>query len=610
MIKSFATTFYHTDNQLNQCQPMKRDLQVLLVLIFACLSTTIFAQLPDGSLAPDWTMTDINGDTYNLYDELDDGKSIILDISATWCGPCWTYRTSGVLESLYEDFGPSGTDQVRIFMVEGESDTNLNCLYGSAGCNDSSWGDWVTGIPYPIFSPSPAAADAFIRNYQLGFWPTIYGISPIDKTTQLIGQASYNVWEGWLIDSWQMSASTTSVVSDCPYEGMVDLEMTSGFGTLDYNWSNGDSDEDLIDVPAGTYSVTVTDDHNVDFIVDNIVVGGTSAPALKVANVATEDVGCNSSSTGSLQVIASGGSGGFSYNWNNGQVGSYIDNLARGEYEVTCTDINGCSVMQAFAIEEPDVLTIGSSVINTACGEENGFVFLFGDGGTTPGDTNGSIDFTMIGGKEPYVYVWSDGSTTANRSDLSAGEYIVNVIDGNGCEFTKQYQIVEPEVLSISSISVNEEEDGLSNGSVDISVTGGTGDLTYEWSNGATTAKIENLTAGDYSVIITDANGCTYRQNDIIVGALTDVSDLDIVEDFLMYPVPTLTFLNVKTTFNGTQAVDINVLDATGKAIWTRSYATTQIEEIIDLSSFPSGIYTLSMISGRSIQSENFMVIK
>jgi len=121
---------------------MKRNLHVLIVLLFACLSATTFAQLPNGSIAPDWTLTDLNGDTYNLYDELNDGKSIVLDISATWCPPCWTYHTSGVLEALYEDYGPDGTDQIRVFMVEADDATNLACLYGSAGCNNSTMGDF------------------------------------------------------------------------------------------------------------------------------------------------------------------------------------------------------------------------------------------------------------------------------------------------------------------------------------------------------------------------------------------------------------------------------------------------------------------------------------
>ena len=83
-------------------------------------------------------------------------------------------------------------------------------------------------------------------------------------------------------------------------------------------------------------------------------------------------------------MLASGGQGGFAYNWNNGLSGSYIDNLSQGDYEVTCTDINGCTVMQTYTIGEPDVLTMGVSAISTSCGNENGFASLFGDGGTTP----------------------------------------------------------------------------------------------------------------------------------------------------------------------------------------------------------------------------------
>lgn len=494
---------------------MTRILDLFLVLFFTSLSISLAAQLPDGSIAPDFTLTDINGDTYNLYDELEAGRSIVLDISATWCGPCWTYHEGGTLDKLYENFGPDGTNEIRVFMVEGDDATNLSCLYGPTDCNNTTLGDWVSDTAYPIFSPELGAADSLIEDYKLRYWPSIYGISPIDKTTFLIGQSGYEFWKEWVIDSWQMKGTTSITDADCMNGGMVDLEITHGFGNLSYEWSNGSTLQDLTNVSAGTYSVIIKDEHDVSITIDSIVVGGI----LSLMELDNQSVDCNGESTGAIEVIVSGGEGTIEYDWSNGLQGSYIDNLSQGEYEVTCTDINGCVVVQSFTISEP-------------------------------------------------------------------------------------------EAISIISIVITEDIDALSSGTISLEAAGGTGDLMFEWSNGATTSNIDNLPAGEYSVIITDANGCIYTETGIIVGATTDVTDIDVVVDFSMYPVPAQTILNINAKLNTSQTIKMDILDTTGNLVWSKSYQTAEINEKVDLASFPTGIYILAVASSGSIQSEKFIVIK
>ena len=149
---------------------MNKIITLCLALSFL-FSYNMQAQLANGSTAPDFTAEDIDGNTWNLYELLEDGKSVVLDMSATWCGPCWDFHQSGALEDLYEERGPDGTDEIRVFMIEGDGDTNTNCLYGSAGCNDATWGDWVTGTTYPIIDNDGIADD-----YQVGAFPTSYVI--------------------------------------------------------------------------------------------------------------------------------------------------------------------------------------------------------------------------------------------------------------------------------------------------------------------------------------------------------------------------------------------------------------------------------------------------
>ena len=170
---------------------MKKNLLIAIVALFSFSNAQ--AQLPDGSVAPDWTLTDLNGTSHNLYTYLDNGYTVFIDFSATWCGPCWGYHISGALENLYVDHGPAGmpnvspttTDDVMVFFIEGDEST-LAALQGGAG----SQGDWITGTPYPIL-PTYAGTNStqVTSDYEIGYWPTVYKICP-DRIVTECGQSS------------------------------------------------------------------------------------------------------------------------------------------------------------------------------------------------------------------------------------------------------------------------------------------------------------------------------------------------------------------------------------------------------------------------------------
>jgi len=140
------------------------------------------AQLPDGSIAPDWNYTDINGNDHHLYDYLDSGYTVIIDICATWCPPCYSYHQSGTLDSLWNNYGPDGTNELRVFHIEGDASTNLDDLMG---IGSNTVGDYVTGVEYPIIDTADVST-----LYQIGYFPTIFMICPNRQVTE-VGQVPW-----------------------------------------------------------------------------------------------------------------------------------------------------------------------------------------------------------------------------------------------------------------------------------------------------------------------------------------------------------------------------------------------------------------------------------
>ncbi len=323
---------------------MKKQLLLLVFLMMGWHSA--YAQIPDGSIAPDFNATDIRGFSTNLYTVLDSGYTVFLDVSATWCGPCWGYHNSGAFEGLWDQYGPEGTNEVRIYFIEGDASTNEACLHGPSGCVGGTQGDWTAGTLYPIIhTQGPSIASS----YQINYYPTIYGICPLDKKVYEVGQLPTSGLYDFIGTHCLPPAlvittnSVTKIKCHGTNTGAIDITPSGGVPPYTYLWSNGATTQDLNNIPAGTYTVIVRGQADTEAISDPIEVEGPAAPLVLTLENSTP-VGCNGL-LGTATVSAAGGwDANYTYNWQNGQLGETAYNLTVGNHIVSVTDDNNCKV--------------------------------------------------------------------------------------------------------------------------------------------------------------------------------------------------------------------------------------------------------------------------
>lgn len=292
-----------------------------------------------------------------------------------------------------------------------------------------------------------------------------------------------------------LTTAVTNIACAGDATGIIDLTVTGGTSPYTYDWSNDGAEDpdndtqDLADLPAGTYTVTVTDANGC-----TAVTSATIDPVNPIMLSATvSNLDCFEDNSGSIDLSVNGGSAPYTYQWSNGATTQDLNNVAAGTYTVTVTDVNECTASESYVVTQPDELLLSVSTPLIECG----------------GSNTGTIIGVPVGGTEPYTYTWSNGGTTSTISELPAGVYGLTVTDANGCMVSNaSIQVVEVPAL-VCNITINQEATTGNNGSLTANPDGGTAPYTYEWSNGGNSQTIDNLAAGDYEVTITDDNGCT-----------------------------------------------------------------------------------------------------
>ncbi len=285
--------------------------------------------------------------------------------------------------------------------------------------------------------------------------------------------------------------------------------VATGGASFEYEWSNGATSETITGLTTDIYTVTVTNNYGCTAEAEVFI----EEPDLLEVEFIVSNPSCAGDADGSVFLLVNGGVQPYEYAWSSGATTAELLNLPAGVVQGTVTDANGCTVEVVITLTEPDPLDLLLTPFDILCG----------------GEATGRIETTLSGGTPPYTYLWSDNSTGATLENVPAGTYTVTITDANGCTIEAEATLNDGDEIVVSGEVNDAGCAGASNGSVLLTVSGGSDPYTFAWSNGASTKDLEDVSAGTYTVTITDTNGCT-RAETFVVGQTTDLEVITTAE--------------------------------------------------------------------------------
>ncbi len=290
-----------------------------------------------------------------------------------------------------------------------------------------------------------------------------------------------------------ISISKINPVCSQSYTGTATIYAAGGNGTMGYSLDGiyYQASNIFTKLGAGMYTVFVRD---AGQCVSSSNFTLSDPATIRILSTGVLDVTCNGSNNGSITIYSIGGTGKLMYSiyGNSYQSGNKFNNLSGGLYPVYVKDSNGCTNQEVVKVNEPEPLTAAVGIVDVYCS----------------GGNNGAIILTVEGGTRPYRYHWNNLATTEDLFNIPMGTYTVVVTDANGCTYTNSYKVNQPYKPLIVNGAVENAHTGMNDGSIKLTISGGTGIYNYEWSNGENTQDISNLAPGQYMVIVKDINGC------------------------------------------------------------------------------------------------------
>jgi gliding motility-associated-like protein len=393
--------------------------------------------------------------------------------------------------------------------------------------------------------------------------------------------------------------------------GSISITVAGGSGNYNYSWSGPGSfsaaTKNISNLITGTYVATITDQSNPTCILAPQPAFTLTEPApLAISSVkslsieGSHNINCHGG-TGSVDITVTGGSvGTYQYTWSttdgSGIVPGSEDQaaLTAGTYHLAVRDANNCTASTDITLTEPSALAATLTPTHITC--------------SAPLLDNGSVNLTVNGGVTPYTYSWSTGATTEDISGLTQGYYRVTIKDANNCALTDSVKVNLPPPLQYTkSLSVfngyNVSCNGSTNGAIDITVTSGQSPYVFNWQKAgggftATTEDISGLKAGQYILLITDANSCTATET------------IDITEPgklSMNFNLSSSTSGGFNINCAGTSAGSIDVVPV--NQVGTVTYLWSDGETSKTRTSLPAGDYSVIITDSNNCPADSSVIL-
>ena len=296
-----------------------------------------------------------------------------------------------------------------------------------------------------------------------------------------------------LHDPEEITAVLSKSDPSCAHEASGSLSLTELSQEVDILWSTGDTLTQLTDLSAGPYAVSLTNDDACEVQMDTLL---SEPPVLTIAEVHTLDNDCSGAESGEISLSISGGTGPYGLLWSDGHTDASRTELPAGLYTVTISDYQGCTLVESFTIKEPEVITASLAMTAPSCHDAK-------DGSLTLLSTPDLLDLDIL---------WSTGEVT-DHIDVGQGHYSVTVSSSEDCFLVMDTLVPAPTPLSLTTTESHDPRcHDAADGTYSYGVTGGTPPYVHDWSDGHTSQNRQDLSAGLYSLTITDSNGCRIEE--------------------------------------------------------------------------------------------------
>lgn len=427
----------------------------------------------------------------------------------------------------------------------------------------------------------------------------ITGLSPGSYTLTVSDANACSSIQSVTVSSGNCVLSATVQVTLVTCNGMMDGTaapiISNGTPPYTFAWSNGSTDSLVTALGPGSYTVTIMDGSDCETTA-NTMITQPMAINVTVQTTAISEVGAMD---GTASAMPTGGTPPYTYIWSNAENTMTINGLAAGTYSVTVTDANGCAMTGSGTIQDincPPVTETGSTITDVSCF----------------GGSDGSIDLNVTGGTPPYTYSWDSGQATEDLTDLSAGIYMVTIIDAEGCIGNVSFTVNEPPALNITVDSVLTEEIN-DDGAIYITVTGGTPPYSFVWTDFsgeiATSEDLVGVGAGDYDVLVTDANGCLVDSANITVTISGSIFNPADDTDYQLYPNPAYQQITLVLQDQKPFSGEWTLMDLNGREVQKGTLDKSgSNESVIELTEIKSGLYFFGLKNNGQFQIRRLVI--